>query len=94
MKLWVERPWDLEERQNVTSALLDPEKVIERFIGAVTNADITYKPTGRVWAAIFSGKLGLKWTEEQAERMLSTLHCSDWMKEEDKLRNGELSGQQ
>ncbi len=35
----VERPWDLEELQNVTAALLDPEKGIERFIGAVTNVE-------------------------------------------------------
>lgn len=35
----VERPWDLEELQNVTAVLLDPEKGIERFIGAVTNVE-------------------------------------------------------
>ncbi|XP_048011485.1 uncharacterized protein LOC125245082 [Megalobrama amblycephala] len=61
--VWVERPWDLEELRNVTAALPDPEKGVERFISAVTNVDVTYKPTGRDWSAIFSARLGLKWTE-------------------------------
>ncbi|XP_048049048.1 uncharacterized protein LOC125269967 [Megalobrama amblycephala] len=61
--VWVERPWDLEELRNVTTALPDPEKGVERFISAVTNVDVTYKPTGRDWSAIFSARLGLKWTE-------------------------------
>jgi len=61
--VWLERPWDLEELLNVTAALPNPEKGVERFIAAVTNVDVTYKPTGRDWAAIFSGKMGLKWTE-------------------------------
>lgn len=39
VQVWVERPWDLEELQNVTAVLLDPEKGIERFIGAVTNVE-------------------------------------------------------
>lgn len=59
----MERPWNLEELRNVAAALPDPEKGVERFIRAVENIDATYKPTGRDWAAIFSNKLGLKWTE-------------------------------
>ncbi|RXN02512.1 NYNRIN-like protein [Labeo rohita] len=64
--IWVERPWNLEELRNVAAALPDPEKGVERFIRAVENIDLTYKPTGRDWAAIFSNKLGLKWTEVKA----------------------------
>lgn len=47
----------------MAAALPDPEKGVERFIRAVENINATYKPTGRDWTAIFSNKLGLKWTE-------------------------------
>ncbi len=42
----------------------------------------------------FQWKAGPEMDRGTGERMLSTLHSSDWMKEEYKLRNGELSVQQ
>lgn len=57
----MERPWNIEE--HLASALPDPEKSVKRFIRAVENIDATNRTTGRDWAAVFSNKLRLKWTE-------------------------------
>ncbi|RXN14208.1 hypothetical protein ROHU_009127 [Labeo rohita] len=61
--IWVEQPWNIEELRNVAAALPDPEKLVERLIRAVENFNAIYRPTGQDWAAIFSNKLALKWTE-------------------------------